>query len=497
MTSSMDRRDFVKRGLALGGGAALGSLLPLRSLWARPDGLSVKGASLLDLPAAESPIDTVVVLMMENRSFDHYLGWLAQDHEYLEAGKSRHQGHFAVDGDNTQRYRDPEGEFTDTYYLPGKSGEDNPYRGCHHPDPGHGWNAGRAQRDGGFLTERSGNDEFALGYYRAEDIPLYASLAHRFTAFDQYFCSILGPTFPNREYLHSAQSGGRKDNSVDFEGGFDWPTIWDRLIAAGVSSGYYFVDLPVTALWGARLLPITRHIEEYFAQAATGTLPNVTFIDPGFTTGFRTDDHPYADIRAGQKLVTDYIKAFVDSPHWQRGAFFITYDEWGGFFDHVRPPVLPDDLASADDADNFGQAGFRVPTLMASPFARKGFVDHELYDHASILRFIEWRFLGAPPTGPGNDGDSWFLTKRDRFANNIGASLLLEGADPEFHLPQVPEVPVTSEPCEGEILEGLPVATSAQPDLAEPHAFELLLDDDYFERVGHSRIVDFRGLPSL
>ena len=166
-------------------------------------------------------------------------------------------------------------------------------------------------------------------------------------------------------------------------------------------ASHYFVDLPTTALWGARLVPETHPIAEYFALCQVGALPRVVFLDPGFTTDLRTDDHPGgADTRAAQKFVADVFWAFARSPHWQRGAFLVTYDEWGGFFDHVPPPILPDDRASSDDNENFGQAGFRVPTILASPYAQRGFVDHALYDHTSILRFIEWRFLGAPPTGP-------------------------------------------------------------------------------------------------
>ena len=125
--------------------------------------------------------------------------------------------------------------------------------------------------------------------------------------------------------------------------------------------------------------------------------------------------------------------------------FILTYDEWGGFFDHVRPPVFADDRTSENDQENFGQAGFRVPTILASPYARPGFVDHRLYEHTSILRFIEWRFLGAPPEGPGADGDTWFLTKRDRHANNIGASLTPEAFDLETNLS--PPTPSISRPC--------------------------------------------------
>jgi phospholipase C len=167
--------------------------------------------------------------------------------------------------------------------------------------------------------------------------------------------------------------------------------------------------------------------------------------------------------------------AFARSPQWQRGAFFVTYDEWGGFFDHVRPPILPDDRASSDDNENFAQAGFRVPTILASPYARRGFVDHTLYDHTSILRFIEWRFLGAPPTGPGGSG--WFLTKRDQHANNIGASLVTS-ADPEVAVEVVPPPPVASLSCD----DPLNTAASAAP---VKHPFEQALEAGYFERVGH------------
>src|SRR4029077_15827876 len=109
----------------------------------------------------------------------------------------------------------------------------------------------------------------------------------------------------------------------------------------------------------------------------------------------------------------------------------LTYDEWGGFFDHVAPPMLPDARKSANDADNFAQAGFRVPTVLASPRARPGFVDHTLYDHTSVLRFLEWRFLGAPPRGPGASNAKWFLTPRDRHANNLGETLLSGKTNPE------------------------------------------------------------------
>jgi hypothetical protein len=96
--------------------------------------------------------------------------------------------------------------------------------------------------------------------------------------------------------------------------------------------------------------------------------------------------------------------------------------------------VVPDDHASKHDRKNLGQLGFRVPTVLASPYAPRNYVDHNLYDHTSIMRFLEWRFLGAPPQGPGKSGDRWFLTKRDRHTNNFGASLRSTNPDPEVDL---------------------------------------------------------------
>jgi phospholipase C len=255
-----------------------------------------------------------------------------------------------------------------------------------------------------------------------------------------------------------------------------------------VSTGYYFTDLPTLALWGGRLGPITRPITEYFELAEAGNLPNVVFVDPAFLTGNRTDDHPHADIRAGQRFVRDVFSAFARSKHWRRGAFVLVYDEWGGFYDHVKPPVLPDDRANPIDTDNFGQAGFRVPALIASPYARRGYVDHTLYDHTSVLRFLEWRFLGAPARGPGKPGQTWFLTTRDRNANNLGASLATEPVDRRVGIDLDGVLADPSPPC-----DAVPGAGGGQsprrvapPTPPEQHAFERAYEAGWFEYVGHT-----------
>ncbi|HEU5149915.1 MAG TPA: alkaline phosphatase family protein [Iamia sp.] len=444
------------------------------------DAQGVPAGSILDGPAADSGIDHVVVVMMENRSFDHWLGWLGGDETWLEQGRSRYGGDFGVTADLDQVFADPTGQEVSTQHLLELLDGGNPWRGCGHPDPGHGWDHGRVQRDHGFLADGSRNDPFALGYYLGDDLPFTSRLARRFTVCDHSFASLLGPTYPNREYLHSGQSGGQKTNYLPLdEGGFTWETIWDRLDAAGVPHGYFYTDLPTTLLWGTRMTPWASLVDDYFSRCEEGTLPAVSFVDPGFLGGSRTDNHPHGDVRAGERFVRDVFAAFARSPHWERGLFVLTYDEWGGFFDHVAPPTFADDRASDDDAEDFGQAGFRIPTVLASPYCRPGSVDSRVYDHTSVLRFLEWRFLGAPPEGTGGDG--WWLTTRDRNALNLGASLVTEPTtelDLDLDVAIAPESPA----CAEDTAEGL--SWGGADDIGDPHAFELALDAGYFERVG-------------
>ncbi|MFN7149679.1 MAG: alkaline phosphatase family protein [Microthrixaceae bacterium] len=441
----IDRRAFLRATGVLGTAAALGACTPPTDL--DLDGIGreyhpgfVPEGSILDLPASEAPIDHVVILMMENRSFDHYLGWLGRDAGYLERGVRNYGPTFRIDAVSNQQWADPSGALVDTFHLPSDDMPD-PWRGCGYEDPGHSWSAGLAQRDRGFLGEGSKNDRFALGYYEADDLPFTSRLARRFTTFDRYHCSLLSSTQSNRRYLHSGQSGGFNNNYIPLkEGGFQFDTIWDRLRSARVPVRSYFSDLPSLAFWGYRLNDMWTPIDQYFTDCRRGALPAVTFIDPPYLPWWQADDHPHADPRAGQRFLRDVFRAFATSPHWQRGLFLLTYDEWGGFYDHVRPPLLPDDLAGPDEAGfDYAQAGFRVPTVMASPYARPGYVDHRTYDHTSIARFLEWRFLGAPPEGPGVGAATWALSSRDRYANNIGASLGASGADPElFDLDDLP-----------------------------------------------------------
>lgn len=384
----ISRRDLLKGIAAAGGLAALGTS-EAKALE------SLLGASTHQLPnPANAPIDTVVVLMMENRSWDHYFSWIKG----------------STDAKHPLTYLDDEGQPHQTsHWAPD-------YQGCGYADPSHGWTAGRRQLNDGAMDgfRKGDNDDFALGYYRPEDIPVWADIAAETTLFKHYYCSVLGPTYPNRWYMHAATSGGRKSNDFAPNPIQGWPeeTIWDRCNARGVTWAYYYSNLPVIGLYGERMMVRNganiRHISSYYADAAAGRLPQVAFVDPFFIAddGLANDDHPHADIRLGQQFISEVVNAFIDSPQWTRGALFINYDEWGGFFDTSVPPQAADERA----AEGFDQLGFRVPAAVISPFATGGLAPHT-YDHTSILKFIEWRY------GLGN------LTMRDAAARNIGEVL--------------------------------------------------------------------------
>jgi phospholipase C len=438
---SLGRREFLLGAGAIAGATALGG----RRAWATPmrAGAAPRLAptSVLDATASVAPFDTVVVVMMENRSFDHLIGWAGTDAAFLDAGRQRYGAGFAIDGNQSQTYTDAQGQQVATHWLPGTAGEQYPYQGCGENIPGHGWNAGRVQMRDGFLAKGSGNGPFALGYYEASDMQFTEQLVRRFTTADRWFSSLLGPTFPNRQYLHAAQSARQKHDPGPLTPGmFHTKTIWDNLLRAHVPAAYYYTDLPIATLWGERLYGITHSLDNYFDDAAKGKLANVVMIDPGFQFAQRTDDHPVGDIRAGQRWLRAVFQAFAQSPQWNTGAFVVLYDEWGGFFDHVKPPLAPGTPAGKLDG-GFAQLGFRVPAMVASPYVRPGYVDHTVYDHTSALRLIEWRFLGAPAQGTSaGKGARWWLTDRDRHAANLGLTFTAEhqgdlGFDPSMALP--------------------------------------------------------------
>ena len=389
MTQKYSRRQFLEQAALASGALALG-------------GRAAFGAKSTLPKPRNSGIEHIVVLMMENRSFDHFLGWLP-----------------GADGQQAGlTYFDSAGVAHSTYSLaPGDPVIDD-YQGCGHQDPDHSYEGGRIEYNGGACDGwlRAANDEFAIGYYDADDLAFLASACPGWTSFDRYFCSILGPTFPNRFYMHAAQTD-RLSNTFEPS---TLPTIWDRLAAAGVTARYYFSDAPFLGLWGPKYFSISRTFDRFLEDCANGTLPQVSFVDPKFIdeeSGTSNDDHPFSDIRNGEVFMNHVYDAVRTSPAWDKTVFIINFDEWGGFFEHVPPPTAQIPPASRAAGDTDGRLGFRVPAVVMSPYASRGVVSHTAFDHCSILRMIEWRW-GLDP-----------LTARDARAANLALALDFDAPD--------------------------------------------------------------------
>jgi len=246
----------------------------------------------------------------------------------------------------------------------------------------------------------------AMSYLDERELPFYYDLYRTYASGDRYFASLLGPTFPNRFYLLAGTSFGHIRN--DFNPNGPWPqkTVFDLLGAAGIDWRIYNSQFAFGQLFqyvndhaAGHVFPIA----QYFIDAKNGTLPPVAFVDPVFLGDetVENDEHPPKNIQLGQKLSYDVVTALQQSPDWTSSAMFFTYDEHGGFYDHVPPPaaVAPDNippmLTASDTPAAFDRLGVRVPALVVSPFAKAHFVSHVVHDHTSVLRFIETRF-GLP-----------------------------------------------------------------------------------------------------
>ncbi len=291
---------------------------------------------------------------------------------------------------------------------------------------------------------------FPIGYYTnydhhhrrkaVPDLPVIGALAEHYTGLDRYFCSFAGETFPNRFYQHAGRTD-RDHNTLTLSA---LPAIWDQLSpipnGQGVpTGGYFFRDLPFLALWGTKYFPFWHPFAEgdtdalgipvntlsFIDTVAQGLLPNVSFVDPAFNTegnGTSADDHPLADIRLGERFIADTYHALASAGYLDNTVLVVTFDEWGGFFDHVPPPQVIDDTNPADVdhtgdgttptdgqlVPNYKQLGFRVPAIVVSNLAHARVVHHGPFEHTSTLKLIESTF-GLQP-----------LTARDANAKNLG-----------------------------------------------------------------------------
>jgi phospholipase C len=470
MWERAEKRGIERRGLVAGPGER-----------PRPD--LPPGTDLL--PA----IKHIVVLMMENHSYDNYLGMLAGRGDGLPVDAA---------GVPTAVNVLPNGQRVSAYHLPSTVQVGG--------NPTQTWHASHISDDGGtgggfaaavWQTVPGGDPAVPLGYWTEADLPFYYGLARAFPVADRWFCSCLGPTFPNRRFLIAGTAHGLIDDLpwdlVDYPAAgtiFDALTRHDiswvnyhnvhpvlvvlkrllgggglvllrRLAAAGrwvpgVANAVrgnksYTADLYPLGLAGA-----VRHLRttpRFFADAAAGTLPAVSVVDPDF--GAYSEENPQ-DITQGETFASAVVHAVTHGPAWESTLLLWIYDEHGGYYDHVPPPaaVAPDDvparnwqlstpwvrrllgwiapkllarLANADDGPvAYDRYGFRVPAVIVSPYARPGFVLHDVLDHTSVLKLIEEKWNLAP------------LTRRDAAARSPLGALDLD-APPAFLTP--PDLP--------------------------------------------------------
>ncbi|MBI1747992.1 MAG: alkaline phosphatase family protein [Acidobacteria bacterium] len=315
-------------------------------------------------------IEHIIILMQENRSFDHYLGRLPQF------------GHTDVEG-IPPNYTNRDG----------RGGTVSPAHAtttCISPDTPHSWTATHNAWNGGAMdgfyiaaSVSRQDGQRALAWYDESDIPFYYWLYSTYSMADRFFCPVLGPTWPNRDYLYAATSDGVKANNRVIT----VRNIFDALNDAGIAWGIYVDRTPRQNCIGfSRSTPGVYSTAAFYEALADGSLPQVVFIDG---TGPDQDEHPPNDINKGENWVRDVYLAVTQSPLWSTTALFLTYDEGGGFFDHVSPPTTCPPTHDAATVRDFSQLGVRIPAAVISPFAKPGYVSHIDHETTSITRFIE------------------------------------------------------------------------------------------------------------
>lgn len=329
----------------------------------------------------QQPIKNIVVLVMENRSFDHMLGWMKKAINPLIDG---------VNGDECNPVS-TESPRKDTICF----SDDAEFVD---PDPGHSFEDVLQQVFGnGSIPSMNGFVEQALSVsqnlsetvmkgFKPQSVPVYAALVKEFAVFDRWFSSIPGPTQPNRLFVYSATSQGSTSHvKRQLAIGYPQKTIFDSMHHNGLDFGIYYQNIPTTLFYrNLRKLKYISKFHQYDLRfkkdARNGKLPPLTVIEPRYfdLTGLpANDDHPSHDVANGQMLVKEIYETLRASPQWNETLLVITYDEHGGFFDHVKTPFVnipsPDgNTGPAPYFFKFDRLGVRVPTIMVSPWIKKG-----------------------------------------------------------------------------------------------------------------------------
>jgi phospholipase C len=366
----------------------------------------------------------LVVLMLENRSFDHMLGFLRSPS-------------YPIDGltGNEWNPRDPtQVDPTQQVKVSNDAGFIFSY------DPGHNFQDVNIQlfdnpagppatsvANGGFILSYSQQPhvtqsmaETIMKCMAPTTIPVLSTLAQEFAVCDAWYSSVPGPTWPNRFFVHAATSKGYLDNSQLRN--YDMPSIFENLAARGLTWRDYYHDFSQT--WALQRLQTPANkanfysLGQFHSDAKNGNLPNYSFIEPKYFSFFgeANDQHPPHDIRAGEALIADVYNSVRNSAQWEQTLLVILHDEHGGMYDHVVPPA-----ATPSDANTslfaFDRYGLRVPAVLVSPFIPKNSIDHRTFDHTSIPATLK-QIFDLPS----------FLTKRDAAAQTFTDILSLSAA---------------------------------------------------------------------
>jgi phospholipase C len=485
----MSRRSFLRLGAAAGTGVyasvATGRLgasgawaaSPSQTAATPPPSTGLRHPGSRPRPDLAAGTDTlpgiehIVVLMMENHSYDNYFGLLGRG-DGLTVGS---------DGAPVNESPDGAGRAVRSFHMP------TTCQSLHLSLQS--WNASHIEfnggRNDGFV--RSGGGTAAMGYLTPNDLPFYAGLARTFPLADRWFASCLGPTHPNRRFLIAGTAAGLVHNrgAISVETPPAGGTVFNLLDRYGLTwRDYHVTDstagLYMSAVAGhrANLVPV----EQFFSDAEHGTLPNFCIVDPDFQ---HSSEESPMDVTVGEAFAASVINAVLKSPAWAKTVLIWCYDEHGGYYDHVPPPPsippdsIPAQLVPGDAPGGFDRYGFRVPAVVVSPFARPNYVSHAVHDHTSILKLVETKW-NLPA-----------LTYRDANASNLLDCLDLRTAaflePPRLPAPANPQGVSRCLPPVGRIAAGnnpvLSATTVAAPTRPVDHVHTGVMDSNGIELV--------------
>jgi phospholipase C len=384
-----------------------------------------------------TPIRHVIVLMFENRSFDHLCGWFGRGDGLTPAIFNRED---PADPTSPEAHASRDAEYVgDLTIDPGHALTDvneQLFGATVEPTPPVAINSGFVSN----YARRPGNTPAAahriMHAFDPVKLPVLSKLAAEFVLCDRWFASVPGQTWPNRFFVHAATSGGFADNQFRE---FTFRTVYERLDEAGYDWAVYFHDFPhaytIKSLRNPLFVPHFRFASQFFADLKHGHLPAYSFIEPRYFDFLRwkaNDFHPPHDVRLGEHLTADVYEALRRSSAWSSSLLVVLFDEHGGLFDHVPPPAAlnPDGKVSVSPPFGFDRLGPRVPAIIVSPRVARGGVDSTVYDHSSIVASLRGLFAIGDPLGARDGAASTLLHLLQPAARDDAPRTLPRPAEP-------------------------------------------------------------------